>query len=473
MTNPPEISPGRLISSEDQLLDFFRRGCRPVEKWAVGAEMEKLIVDAETGEAADFKRIEALLIALANTGGWSPVIENGRVIGLRGELSSVTLEPGGQLELSGRLCTDLACNYEEFYHYINSITREAHQLGLLFLGLGVQPFTPLGKIDWVPKRRYAVMGPYMTRCGSMGQRMMKQSAGLQVNLDYANEADCMAKLRLAQALAPLLYALFANSPLMEGRATGRLSTRGEIWANTDPDRTGLLPFLLDPDAGFRDYMAYALDVPMYFIDRDDQLLDLTSKRFTFRQFLEQGFAGHAATEADWNLHLSTLFPEARLRPQVEIRSADSLPPGMTLMVSGLLKGIFYDQESLAAVWELCRPDSIDSLRTDCQAAWTKGLHAPWRDKTLQDLAKRCLELSRAGLERQSCRWARSINEAIFLDGLEQIITSGETLAERLLNVWRGTRQERLAALVQHCGFPGDFKPLDAVPCAYAQFKSVR
>lgn len=461
------------ITSKDQLLDFFRRGNRPVEQWGIGAEMEKLIVDAETGEAADFQRIEALLIALADTGEWSPVLENGHVIGLQGDHSSITLEPGGQLELSGKICTDLACNYGEFVSYISSITREAHKLGLLFLGLGVQPFTPLNKIDWVPKQRYEVMGPYMERCGSMGRRMMKQSAGLQVNLDYCDEADCMAKLRLAQALAPLLYALFANSPILEGRATDRLSTRGEIWANTDPDRTGLLPFLFNPDAGFVDYMEHALDVPMYFIVRDDQYLDLTRQRFTFRHFLDQGFKGHEATISDWDLHLSTLFPEVRLRPQIEIRSADSLPPGMTLMVAGLLKGIFYDQEALAAAWELCRPDSADSLRAACQNAWTKGLQAPWRARKLQDLARDCLELSRAGLERQSCKWARGLNEAIFLDGLEQIITSGETLAEQLLKQWHGSRQEKLAALIHHCGFPGALKPFEAVPCAYAQFRGVR
>jgi glutamate--cysteine ligase len=316
------------------------------------------------------------------------------------------------------------------------------------------------------------MGPYMTRTGSHGQRMMKQSAGLQVNLDYSDEADCMQKLRLAQALAPLLYALFANSPVLEGEATGFLSTRGQIWANTDADRAGLLPFLFTPEAGFRDYMDHALDVPMYFIVREGRYLDLTVQRFTFRQFLESGFGPYRASEADWNLHLSTLFTEARLRPQIEIRSADSLPPGMALMVAGLLKGIFYDQQALDAAWELCRPASIDDLRESCRSAWTNGLRAPWRGQTLQDLARACLELSRAGLERQSCQWARARNETIFLEGLEQIITSGRTLAEQLLQQWLGSREDKLAALVSHCGFSGKMKPPEAIACAYAQSGSV-
>lgn len=459
------------LTSEEQLLAFFQRGIRPAEQWGIGAEIEQVVVDAKTGEAADYPRIEALLNALATTPGWEPQFENGHVIGLLGQRSSITLEPGGQIELSGHLCTNLACNYGEFVHYSAEMTREADKLGLLFLGLGTQPFTPLDEINWVPKDRYQIMGPYMTRTGSHGQRMMKQSAGLQVNLDYNNEADCMQKLRLAQALAPLLYALFANSPILEGEPTGLLSTRGQIWANTDPDRTGLFPFLFAPEASFRDYMEHALDVPMYFVVRDEKLIDLTTNRFTFRQFLKQGFGPHQATEADWNLHLSTLFTEVRLRPQIEIRSADSLPPHMALMVAGLIKGIFYDQQSLAAAWELCRPASFDELQESCRAAWTDGLQASWRSQTLQDLALACLELSRAGLERQSCQWARGLNEAIFLDGLEKIILSGQTLAEQLLQQWHGSRQEKLALLTRHCAQTGSLAPPETIPCAYAQFNS--
>lgn len=457
------------IISEEQLLAFFQRGIRPIEQWGIGVEVEQLAVDAVTGEAADYSRIEALLKALAATDKWSPQFENNHVISLQGENSSITLEPGGQIEHSGRLCTNLACNYTEFVQYSTEMFQEADKLGLLLLGLGTQPFTHLDDIDWVPKDRYQIMGPYMTRRGSHGQRMMKQSAGLQVNLDYCDEADCMQKLRLSQALAPLLYALFANSPFLEGQPTGFLSTRGHIWANTDADRTGLLPFLFNPEAGFRDYMEYALDVPMYFIVRADRYLDLSRERFTFRQFIEQGFASHHATEADWNLHLSTLFTEVRLRPQIEIRSADSLPPDMALMVAGLLKGIFYDTSSLAAAWDLCQPASIEELHESCRAAWTQGLRAPWRNRTLRELAADCLELGRNGLERQSCQWARGLNEAIFLEGLQQLISSGQTLAEQLLEQWHGSRQEKLATLARHCALTGSLAPPETVPCAYAQF----
>lgn len=466
-----KIDPNSPITAPDQLLAFFQGGLRPAEEWAIGAEMEKLVVDAATGEAADYPRIEALLSALAATGQWTPIRENEHVVGLQGQHSSVTLEPGGQIELSGRLCTELACNYDEFFDYVVDITREAEKLGLVFLGLGTQPFTPLEEIGWVPKHRYAIMGPYMKRCGTHGQRMMKQSAGLQVNLDYSDEADCMDKLRLAQALTPLLYALFANSPLLEGRTTGLLSTRGHIWANTDPDRTGFLAFLFKPGAGFSDYVDYALGVPMYFIMREGRYIDLTKHRFTFREFLDQGFGTHRATQGDWSLHLSTLFTEVRLRPQIEIRSADSLPASMSLMVAGFLKGLFYDQAARAAAWDVCRPDSAEDLRTGCEAAWTEGLRAVWHGRTLQETARICLELSRSGLERESCRWMRDRNEAVFLDGLEQIIESGKTSADRLLEDWHGSRAEKLAVLKRHCAFPGDLAPSPVLPCAYARSKS--
>jgi glutamate--cysteine ligase len=239
------------VTTTQDLIDYLARGAKPAERWGIGTEMEKLVVDAETGEAASYSRIEVLLQNLEQGGDWRAVREEGHLIALLGESSSITLEPGGQLELSGQFCPDLHCCHADFSRHIEQIVGQAQTLGLAFLGLGVQPFTPLERIEWLPKARYRVMGPYMLRTGDLGQAMMKQSAGLQVNLDYADEADCIDKLRLSIALAPLLYALFANSPVMAGRPTGFLTTRGEIWARTDPDRTGLLPQLFQPEAGLR------------------------------------------------------------------------------------------------------------------------------------------------------------------------------------------------------------------------------
>jgi glutamate--cysteine ligase len=459
------------VTSKDQLVSFLAGGARPESEWGIGAEMEKLVLDARTGEAAEFARVEALLAELAKSGAWQDIREGSRLVGLQGPHSSITLEPGGQLELSGQLCADLFCNCNDFSRHIIHAVAACEKLGLILVGLGTQPFTPLEEIEWAPKARYDIMGPYMLKSGDMGQRMMKQSAGLQVNLDFSDEADCMKKMRLAQALTPLLYGLFANSPIMDGKPTGFLTTRGEIWSRTDPDRTGLLPFLDKPDAGFADYVDYALDVPMYFIAREGKYIDLTQQRFRFRDFLDSGHDGHLAILADWDMHLSTLFPEIRLRPQIEVRSADSLPPHLVLTVAALLKGLLYDEESFQAAWEHCRPDSFAELEKSSRLAWRQGLRTPWKGGTLQDLARNCLTLARRGLDRQQSRRCQDRSESYFLDGLDDLINSGETLAEQLLQNWHGSRQDKLKALIGHCGF------FDVAPnrldesCANAQFKS--
>ena len=333
------------VTGTGQLVAFLAAGGKPREQWGIGVEFEKLVVDAATGEAADYPRIAALLDRLGSAGNWEKVCEDGLIIALKGPDSSVTLEPGGQLELSGRLCTDLFCSHGDFAGHINQAATIAAELGLDFLGLGTQPFTPLERIAWVPKSRYAIMGPYMARTGDMGQRMMKQTAGIQVNLDFRDEPDCFARLRLAQALAPLLYALFANAPLLDDRPSGFLSTRGEIWARTDPDRTGLLPFLLGTAGRFcrlRRARAGCADVlypPRRSLPGHDR------GALHLPPLPGEGFAGHQATLADWDLHLSTLFTEVRLRPQIEVRSMDSLPPALSMAPAALLKGLLYDAEA--------------------------------------------------------------------------------------------------------------------------------
>ena len=467
------IAKNTLITSQDQLAEFFRAGARPRSEWGIGAEMEKLILDAKTGEAADFPRIESLLEKLSREGEWQQIREQGHLIGLQGPHSSVTLEPGGQLELSGRLCSDLFCNCNDFTRHSIRAVEACKELGLTMIGLGTQPFTPLEEIEWAPKARYDIMGPYMLKTGTMGQRMMKQSAGLQVNLDFSDEADCMKKLKLAQGLSPLLYGLFANSPLLEGEPTGFLTTRGEIWANTDSDRSGMLPFLDNPDAGFADYVEHALNVPMYFIMREGKYIDLTQEPFTFRMFLDSGHKNNQATMGDWDMHLSTLFTEVRLRPQVEVRSADSLPPDLALTVAALLKGLLYDEEAFSAAWALCDPEDHQKTLDASRLAWRQGLKTPWRDGTLQDMAKACLELARDSLDRQKSCTEREQSESYFLDGLDELINGGETLAEQLLSNWHGSREEKLNALVNHCGFFDVASSSLDRDCAHAQYKSVK
>ena len=240
----------RPIESKADLIAFLARGAHSAPQRGVGAEMEKLLVDVQTGQAARFDQIEKLLLQLETSDAWQGVRENGRLIGLNGDKSSITLEPGGQMELSGELCPDIHCSNIDYIDYIAQITPVAKQLGLAFLGLGTQPLSTLEQINWLPKDRYEIMSRYMLKTGERGQQMMKLTAGLQVNFDFQDEEDCIDLMRMSMRLAPLLYALFANSPLMGGKPTGFLSTRGEIWHHTDPDRTGLIPEIFKDGAGF-------------------------------------------------------------------------------------------------------------------------------------------------------------------------------------------------------------------------------
>ena len=442
----------QIIDSRQQLSDFLVRGARPRKDWGVGLETEKLVIDRQTGEAAGYERIRDLLARLEGVGGWEGCYEGEHLVGLQGKRSSVTLEPGGQLELSGRFCCDIHCSWRDLGRYRQQVVEAGKDVGLAFLGLGVHPFTPLEKIDWLPKARYGIMGPYMQKTGDMGQRMMKQTAGTQVNLDYSDEADCVRKVRAVQWLSPLCYALFANSPILEDQPNGFLSLRGEIWSRTDVDRCGLINQLFVADASFESFVEYALDVPLYFLQRDNNFLDMTQQRFTFRQYLDSGWLQERATLADWDLHLSTLFPEVRLRPQVEVRSADSLPPAYTASVAALYKGLLYCDEALTSVESIFSDLSTDEFQQLYRDSWRDGLKASFRGGTLQEVAATLLPAAIRSLKEQFRRGSSGADESQFLQPLEEIVTSGVTLAERLLSRWQGNRQEKLALLLEHCDF---------------------
>jgi len=440
---------GRPIADRSELVAWIAQGARPADELCIGAEMEALVVDTATGAAADFSRIETLLQQLETNGPWRGQRENGHLVGLAGERSSITLEPGGQIELSGALCRDVHCSHRDYLRYLAQIAQRGRDLGLTFLGLGTQPFSRREEISWLPKDRYAIMASNMLKTGRYGQDMMKRSAGLQVNLDFTDEADCMAKLRLGQQLTPLLYALFANSPLLDGQPTGYLSTRGLIWGDTDPARCGLIPTLFAPDARFSTYVDYALQVPMYFIIRGGRYIDLTGEHYPFARFLAEGYAGHQALPGDWSLHQSTLFTEVRLRPQIEIRSADSLPGPLTLSVSALLKGLLYDSD---ARLEMSRLLADQDLLETYKLAPRLGLRTPCGTTTLQQIAIEALALARDGLRRQR-RPGCITNETDYLNGLDDIAQSGVTLAERLLRDWHGSHTDKLATLYAHAALP--------------------
>ena len=435
-----------LIEQYDQLVHYFEAACKPRASWRIGTEYEKVAVWAADGRAVPFTGgIEEVLRRLAERYEWEPILENGRIIALHGAKAAITLEPGGQLELSGEVCETVHCARQEFAEHVRQIVTVGDELGIAFLGLGMQPVSRLDAIEWVPKRRYVIMAPYMLRVGSLGQRMMKQTATVQVNLDYASERDAITKLRVGMGLTPLFTAMFANSPLSDGQLNGFLSFRGHIWTDTDAARCGLLPFVFKDSCSFTDYVDYALDVPLYFVVRDGQWTDTTA--LTFRRFWKEGYQGQRATLADWNMHLTTLFPEVRLKGYIEVRSIDSQSPDLMLAAPALVKGIFYDDDCLGAAWDLVKRWRWEERVELYHAVHRQALKAVIRGIEVRELAIELIAIAEAGLERQR-RPAGGESEALYLERLRDLVRRGRCPAELVIEKWNGTWDRNVGRLVE-------------------------
>jgi len=436
------------IDRREQLVEYFSDACKAKPRWGVGTEYEKVAVRREDARALPYsgpRGIEALLRQLAERYDWQPIEEGGHVVALGGGKASITLEPGGQLELSGEVCDSVHCAQAEFATHIDQIVSIGDELGIAFLGLGMQPISRVDEIEWVPKKRYGIMGPYMRRVGSLGQRMMTQTATVQVNLDFADEADAMTKMRVGMGLAPLFNAMLANSPLCDGDLNGFVSYRGHIWTDTDPDRCGFLPFVFEPGASFERYADYALATPMYFIVRDGEWFDMTS--MTFADFLERGFRGHRATMSDWDSHLTTLFPEMRLKKYIELRSVDSQSPELMLSVPALAKGIFYEADCMEAAWDLVKGWSFDERVELYATAHRRGLHTRAGRASFRDLAMELLMIARTGLERQAVRNQKGDDESVYLERLTELNQRGLCPADLVIEKWNGEWNQRAERLV--------------------------
>ena len=441
------------VSRRDGLIAYFEGGAKPRSEWRIGTEYEKIGVDRKTGRAARYygpRGIEAVLRRLADRFGWIPRLEGEHVIALEGRRATITLEPGGQLELSGEACDSIHCAHEELSQHVDEIVTVADELGLAFVGLGMQPLSTLDDIEWVPKPRYRIMAPYMAKVGTLGHRMMKQTATVQANIDFDSQRDAMAKLRLGMGLSPILTAAFANSSISEGRLNGYMSYRQHIWTDTDRDRSGLLPFVFSPDAGFEDYVEWALDVPMYFIHRDGKFIDLTG--MPFREFVKHGAAGHHATMADWQLHLTTLFPETRLKTYIELRSVDSQPPERMLALPALVKGVFYDDDCMLGAWDLVKSWSWSERLEIYDASHREALSARIRGIPLLDLARELSAIARVGLERQNVRNGRGENETIYLDAFDRQLALRCSPADIIAQRWQTEWEERIDRLIDFTAY---------------------
>ena len=442
-----------IISKTEELEEFFHSSGKPRQAWRVGTEYEKVAIMRQSGKAIPYHGpagVAAILKALIEEYHWEPLEEDGYVIALVREKAQIHLEPGGQIELAGEPCESIHCTNAEFTQHIREMLDVAQGMDVVFLGLGMQPVSELEEIEWVPKRRYRIMGPYMQKVGTMGHRMMKQTATVQANIDFSDEQDAMAKFRTAMGLSPLMYAIFANSPICGGQLNGYKSFRGHIWTGTDKDRCGMLPFAFSPNVSFAHYVEYALDVPMYFIMRNGEYVDFTG--IPFRRFLTHGHKGHYPMMEDWVLHLTTLFPEARIKSYLEIRSADSQPPELMLAMPALTKGVFYDSDCLQAAWDLVKGWSWDERMELYHASHRYALQARIRRFSLLELAKELVEIAWEGLKRQAVLNGNGEDETIYLKALRDMIHQGWCPADIIVQKWEGELGRDIKKLIDYTAY---------------------
>jgi len=438
-------SGGGLIESRDALVAFLADGCKPPARWRIGTEHEKFgfhRADLTPLPYAGPGGIEAMLKGLMRFG-WEGVYEGETLIGLTqtGPLgtASVSLEPGGQFELSGAPLSSLHETCHEVNTHLAQVATVADEIGVGFLGLGFSPKWTLAETPVMPKGRYAIMRNYMPKVGTMGLDMMFRTCTVQVNLDFSDEADMIKKMRVGLALQPIATALFANSPFTEGKPNGYLSYRARVWHDVDKDRSGLLPFVFEDGFSFERYVDYALDVPMYFLYRSGRYIDMT--RYTFRQFMagEAGdVKGERATLSDWADHLTTIFPDVRLKKFIEMRGADGGPWRRLCALPALWVGLLYDTSALDAAWDLVKDWTSEEREALRLAVPKTALRTPFRGRTVRDVAREVVQIALAGLKARAIRGRIDRDESPYLDELVAILESGETAAEELLARYRGS-----------------------------------
>ena len=433
------------VEGTAQLAAFLESGAKPRARWRIGTEHEKFGFDRATLRPLPYEGaagIRTVLERLAARHGWRPVREDGRPIGLAAGRQAITLEPGGQVELSGAPLATLHETCAEANHHLEQLKDAAADLDIGFLGLGFHPRARVADMPRMPKARYRRMAAYMPTVGDGGLDMMFRTATVQVNLDFDSEADMVRKFRVALALQPVATALFANSPFAEGRPTGMRSTRARTWLRTDPARTGAPAFVFEDGMGFERYVDWALDVPLYFVARDGALRD--ARGGTFRDFLGgrlDALPGQRPTLADWELHLSTLFPDVRMKQFLEMRGADAGPWARICALPALWVGMLYDDAALDAAWDIVKRWSPQDRERMAAAVPERALDAPAPDggpgPAVRDLAAAVVELAAAGLRRRGRRAADGDSEARYLEPLFAVLDAGRTPAEDLLALYRG------------------------------------
>ena len=456
MTTRTDLGASPLIESRDDLISVFSGGEKPRANWRIGTEHEKFVYRLDDHRAPRWDEpggIRDLLLGLTDYG-WKPVEEGGKIIALAGPDGTVSLEPAGQFELSGAPLSNLHESCAESGRHLVQVKAVGDKLGLGFLGLGMWPDKARAELPVMPKGRYGIMLDHMPRVGNLGLDMMLRTCTIQVNLDYSSEADMVKKFRVGLALQPVATALFANSPFTEGKPNGFKSFRSHIWEDTDPARTGMLPFVFEDGFGYERYCDYALDVPMYFVFRDGHYIDAAG--LSFRDFLDGKLAvlpGEKPTIADWNDHLSTAFPEVRLKSFLEMRGADGGRWGRICALPALWVGLLYDDAALDAAWERVRHWTIEEREALRHAVPREALDAAVPGGgTMRDLAGEVLEIATAGLSARAQLNASGDNESGFLDPLREVVSTGMTFADRLLERYHGDWQGDVSRVYDEYSF---------------------
>ena len=443
-------SGGGPIERREQLAEYMAEGCKPESDWRIGTEHEKFGYCQDSLKPLPYdgpRSIRAMLEGLRDRFGWAPVLEQDNIIGLTKDGANVSLEPGGQLELSGAPLETIHQTCDEVNAHLAEVKTVADGIGARFIGLGAAPVWRHEDMPMMPKGRYRLMTDYMGRVGTHGTQMMYRTCTVQVNLDYASETDMVQKLRVALALQPVATALFANSPFFEGRPNGHKSWRSRIWRDLDADRTGMLPFVFEDGFGFERYVDYVLDVPMYFVYRDGKYIDALGQ--SFRDFLNgrlPALPGEVPTLSDWADHMTTVFPEARVKKYIEMRGADGGPWRRLCALPALWVGLVYDRTALDAAWDLAKGWDAETREALRVAASVDGLQARARGVKMHDLAREVLAIAEAGLKARAMPGAGGLvpDETHFLNALKESVETGKTPADELLDHYHGDWQGDLS-----------------------------
>ena len=431
-------SGGGPIESFNQLANLLEQGNKPKADWRIGTEHEKFGYCKDTLKALPYegeRSIQSILQGLRDQFNWAPVEEGGHLIGLTKDGGNVSLEPGGALELSGAPLETIHETCDEVNVHLREVKEIADKIGVGFIGLGAAPIWQHEDVGLMPKGRYQLMDAYMGEVGTMGRTMMRRTCTVQVNLDFASEADMVQKFRVALALQPVATALFANSPFFEGKVNGHKSWRARVWRDLDADRTGMLPFVFEDGMGFQRYVDYALDVPMYFVYRDGKYINALGQ--SFRDFLKgqlPALPGEMPTLNDWADHLTTIFPEARIKQFIEMRGADGGPWRRLCALPAFWVGLLYDQSSLDAAWDLVKSMDAETRDALCVAASVDGLQAEVSGIKMMELARQAVNISNAGLVARARTGAGGMvpDETHFLNALQDSLETGQAPADELL-----------------------------------------